>query len=196
MFSLIFPFLIHSVCGTTGYPSVINFGVITWTSLSIPLSSFIFGSPLIWRWSNIGSCPGFKRYETFDIDSLEMFSGLICFQQVSAWFLLSSYWVFFSRLYSQVVDLNGYTFWLTWLQVMNFVSFALSYSVEDLFDDDDQRFLFYLQRENKFVGNRIQASMPLDSTLVPCSINNFIASFNLRHFVIPSKTCCSYWLVC
>jgi hypothetical protein len=42
MFSLIFPFLIHAVCGTTGYPSAINFGVITWTSLSIPFPSIHF----------------------------------------------------------------------------------------------------------------------------------------------------------
>ena len=57
MFSLIFPFLIHAVCGTTGYPSAINFGVITWTSLP----SFIFGSLKIRRWSNIGLMPRLKK---------------------------------------------------------------------------------------------------------------------------------------
>ena len=193
MFSLIFPFLIHAVCGTTGYPSAINFGVITWTSLP----SFIFGSLKIRRWSNIGLMPRLKKVgnirhwlprNVFWSHLLPTSFRVISFEQLLG---------FFSRLYSQVVDLNGYTFWLIWLHVMNFVSFALSCSVEDLFDDDDdQRFLFYLQRENKFVGNRILASMPLDCISVPCSINNFIASFNLRHFVIPSKTCCSYWLVC
>ena len=168
------------------------------SSLGRPFPRFIFGSPLIRRWSNIGLMPRLKKVgnirhwlprNVFWSHLLPTSCRVISFEQLLGFF--------FSRLCSQVVDLNGYTVWLIWLQVMNFVSFALGCSVEDLFDDDDdQRFLFYLQRENKFFGNRILASMPLDSTLVPCSINNFIASFNLRHFVIPSKTCCSYWLVC